>query len=64
MSKPENRNVKKSRVFLGREAWINHVNEFKKSGLTQPAYAKRHNLNMATFRNWVARLKKKNRRLK
>ena len=61
MAKTETNNAKKARVFLGREAWVEHVSEYQQSGLTQPEYAKRHNLNTATFRNWITKLKREER---
>ena len=61
MSKFDERNEKKARVFLGREAWIQHIRDYRKSGLTQPEYAKKHNLNTATFRNWITKLKREER---
>ena len=61
MAKTETSNSKKTRVFLGREAWVEHVSEYQQSGLTQPEYAKKHNLNTATFRNWITKLKREER---
>ena len=61
MSKFDERNEKKARVFLGREVWIQHIRDYRKSGLTQPEYAKKHNLNTATFRNWITKLKREER---
>ena len=61
MAKHETTNSKKSRVFLGRVAWVEHVSEYHQSGLTQPEYAKQHNLNSAYFRNWITKLKREER---
>jgi len=58
MSKSESSNEKKTRVFLGRDAWVQYISDFKQSGLTQPEYAKRHELNLTTFQNWIAKLKR------
>ena len=56
MSKPESSKEQKTRVFLGREAWIQHIKDYQASGLSQPAYAKKHGLVLTTFRNWIHRL--------
>ena len=61
MSKPGYIKEKKARAFLGRKTWVEHVSEYQQSGLTQPEYAKRHNLNTATFRNWITKLKREER---
>ena len=61
MPKTENINQKKARVFLGRKAWVEHVSEYQQSGLAQPEYAKRHNLNTVTLRNWITKLKREER---
>ena len=58
MSKPESIKEKKALVFFGREAWVEHVSEYQKRGLSQPEYAEQHRLNTATFRNWVIKLKR------
>ena len=56
MSKSDTSHFSKNRVFLGREAWIQHIKDYHSSGLTQPEYAKKHGLVLATFRNWIHRL--------
>ena len=61
MPKSESSKEQKARVFLGREAWVQHISDYKQSGLTQPEYAKRHELNLTTFQNWIAKLKREGR---
>ena len=58
MSKLNKSSNGKSRVYLGRKAWEKHVSDFHHSGLTQPEYAKQHQLNLTTFRNWITKLKR------
>ena len=41
-----------------RTRWMDHVNEWSKSGLTQVAYCRLHGLMLVTFYTWVARVKK------
>ena len=48
----------KTRVFLGREAWVQHCKDYQASGLSQPDYAKKHGLVLTTFRNWIHRLQR------
>jgi len=50
-----------TRQFLSRDIWIKHCSDYKSSGLTQPDYAKKHGLNIATFRNWIHRLHQEER---
>lgn len=42
-----------------REWWESHLEQWKKSSLSVPAYARLHNLNKSTFHGWIARLSKK-----
>lgn len=48
---------KSPRIYLGRQAWIQHVADYRQSGKTQPEYCRQHNLVLTTFRNWVTKLK-------
>jgi len=61
MSKPESNKEQKARVFLGRDAWVQHISDYQQSGLTQHEYAKRHEANLTTFQNWITKLKRENR---
>ena len=61
MSKSDKSKESKARVFLGRDAWTQHVSDYRKSGLTLLAYANEHKLNSTTFRNWITRLKRESR---
>ena len=61
MSKSESSKEQKARVFLGREAWVQHISDYKQSGLTQPEYAQRHELNLTTFQNWISKLRREGR---
>ncbi len=40
----------------GPEFWLNHLENWKKSGSTQAAYCRRHNLKYITFRRWKRQL--------
>jgi transposase-like protein len=53
MSKTE---VTSTRKFIRRDAWISHIESYKTSGLSQVEFAQKHDLNLATFRNWIHRL--------
>jgi hypothetical protein len=48
----------KKRVFLGREAWVKHTAAWRDSGLTKEAYANKAGINLATFHNWIAKLRR------
>ena len=41
-----------------REQWMSHVNEWRRSGLTQSGYCRAQGLTLGTFHAWVARVKK------
>ena len=41
-----------------REIWINTVGHFKKSGLTQDAYARQRGIPVGTLRAWIYRLRR------
>jgi hypothetical protein len=49
------------RQYLGREAWIKHIADYKSSGLSQSEYAKQHGLVDATFKNWIQKLRREAR---
>lgn len=51
------------RVYLGRAAWVKHVAAYHESGLTQPVYAKKANINLTTFHNWVSKLRREQQSL-
>ena len=40
---------------LKRADWVQHVSTWRKSGLTQAAYCREHQLNATTFNGWVLR---------
>jgi len=51
-----------NRKFIRRNTWIAHIETYKTSGLSQIEYAKKHELNLATFRNWIHRLQRESRK--
>ncbi len=40
--------------------WQQHISEWEKSGLTQTAYCKQHNIKLANFGYWRTRLNRSN----
>lgn len=53
---------KSNRQYLSRAVWEKHVAEFHASGLSIPEYARRYDLVLPTFRNWIRRLHEDNKR--
>ena len=41
--------------ILKRPEWLEHVNAWHRSGLTQAAYCRDHQLNATTFNGWIVR---------
>lgn len=52
---------KSNRQYLSREVWEKHVADYHVSGLTPPQYAKQYGLVLPTFRNWILRIKQRQR---
>jgi len=43
-----------------RRCWENHIEQWKKSGLTQASYCRKTDLKIKSFTYWKSRFKKKN----
>ena len=47
-----------------RPFWTDMVGRFEDSGLTQPAFARKHGLKLGTFRSWIYRLRRERKALR
>ena len=53
-------NIQNEKLEVRREYWLNHVEEWKRSGLGQVEYCRRTGAKYERLRWWIDRLKKSN----
>ncbi|HQS84976.1 MAG TPA: hypothetical protein PLY23_08815 [Alphaproteobacteria bacterium] len=53
-------NIQNEKLEVRREYWLNHVEEWKRSGLGQVEYCRRTGAKYERLRWWIDRLKKNN----